>query len=76
MNMKDEMKSAEEKGCTYLPPYKLAEINKTAGKVVKLLTDNAGTVALCYEDMRTVLRIVSRVIDEGIQRGDSDDKIS
>ena len=57
MTLKDEMKKAEENGYKFIPPYKLNEMAKLSGKIVKLLTDNATAVTLCYDDMKTVMKI-------------------
>ena len=69
MNMKDEIKQAEENGFQYIPPYKLAEMMKVSGKIVKILTENTTAVTLCYDDMTVVMRIVDNVLSQGIQKG-------
>ncbi len=69
MNMKDEIKQAEENGFQYIPPYKLAEMMKVSGKIVKILTENTTSVALCYDDMKVVMKIVDNVLSQGIQKG-------
>ena len=69
MNMKDEIKQAEENGFQYIPPYKLAEMMKVSGKIVKILTENPPAVKLSYDDMKVVMRIVDNVLSQGIQKG-------
>lgn len=69
MNMKDEIKQAEENGYKYIPPYKLAEMMKVSNKIVKLLTENTTAVTLCYDDMKVVMKIVDSALSQGIQKG-------
>ena len=69
MNMKDEIKQAEENGYKYIPPYKLAEMMKVSNKIVKLLTENTTAVTLCYDDMKVVMKIVDSALSKGIQKG-------
>ena len=64
-----EIKQAEENGFQYIPPYKLAEMMKVSGKIVKILTENTTAVTLCYDDMKVVMRIVDNVLSQGIQKG-------
>lgn len=66
MTVKEEMESATDKGYRYIPPYKLNKITELSSKIVKLLTDNANTITLCYEDMKIVLSIAEEIIDKGV----------
>lgn len=72
MNLREEMKQAIEKGMIFIPPFKLAEMNKLASKIVKLLTDNITAVSLSYSDMKTVMAMVENTLDFGIQEGGND----
>lgn len=54
------------KGLAFIPPYKLAEMTRLSNKIVKLLTDNISAVTLSYDDMKTVLRIVSGILEQGV----------
>ena len=56
MTLNEEMKEAEEKGYKFIPPYKLNEMMKLSGKIVKILTDYNIPVTLCYDDMKIVLK--------------------
>lgn len=40
---------------------------KVAGKIVKILTDNAHPVGFSYDDMRIIMKIVDHTIDEHTQ---------
>lgn len=70
MTLKDEMKKAEENGYKFIPPYKLNEMAKLSGKIVKMLTDNAAAVTLCYDDMKTVMKMVNSVLEQGYSKGE------
>lgn len=65
MNLKDEIKRAEEKGMEFIPPYKLAEMMRLSSRIVKMLTDNVSTVTLSYSDMKKVMQIVDNAISQG-----------
>lgn len=66
MTLNDEIKHAAENGLAFIPPYKLAEMTKLSNKIVKLLTDNISAVTLSYDDMKTVLRIVGGILEQGV----------
>ena len=64
----EEMKEAEEKGYKFIPPYKLNEMMKLSGKIVKILTDYNIPVTLCYDDMKIVLKMANCALEQGIQQ--------
>lgn len=66
MTLKEEIENAQEKGLAFIPPYKLAEMTRLSNRIVKLLTDNMSAVSLSYDDMKTVLRIVSGILEQGV----------
>lgn len=70
MTLREEIKKAQDEGKIFIPPYKLNEMTKIAGKIVKLLTDNAHPVGISYDDMRIILKIVNHTLDEHIQPSD------
>lgn len=70
MTLREEMSRAAEQGLELIPPYKLNEMNKIAGKIVDLLTRNASAVTFGYTDMRIIMRIVDKTLDESIQKTD------
>ena len=70
MTLKEEMKKAQDEGKIFIPPYKLNEMMKLAGKIVKLLTDNAHPVGFSYDDMAVIMRIVNNTLEERIQPHD------
>lgn len=65
MTLKEEMDKAIQEGTTYIPPYKLKEMTKVSSKIIDLLTANMATVAFSYSDMKTVMRIVENVLEQG-----------
>lgn len=65
MTVTEESRKCIEKGFSYIQPYRLAEITKTAHKIVDLLMQN-GAVGLSYEDMRVCMEIVDAVLSKGI----------
>lgn len=67
MTMREEMLKAQADGNEYIPPFKLNEMVKLAGKVVKLLTDNCSAVTFSYSDIKIVMRMVDNVLAEHIQ---------
>lgn len=67
MTLKEEMKAVEENGGTYIPPYKLNEMMKLSGKIVKLLTENSTAVSMCYSDMKIVMKMVDHILSCGVQ---------
>lgn len=68
MTLNEEMKEAEEKGYKFIPPYKLNEMMKLSGKIVKILTDYNIPVTLCYDDMKIVLKMANCALEQGIQQ--------
>ena len=43
---------------------------KLSGKIVKLLPDNATAVTLFYDDMKTVMKMVNSVLEQGYSKGE------
>ena len=72
MTLREEMKKVQEEGKIFIPPYKLNEMMKVAGKIVKILTDNAHPVGFSYDDMRIIMKIVDHTIDEHTQPQDQE----
>lgn len=64
------MEKAAEQGMELIPPYKLNEMSKVASKIVNLLLSNASAVTFGYSDMRIIMRIVEKTLDENIQSSD------
>lgn len=64
------MEKAAEQGLEMIPPYKLNEMSKVASKIVNLLLSNASAVTFGYSDMRIIMRIVEKTLDENIQSSD------
>ena len=64
------MEKAAEQGLELIPPYKLNEMSKVASKIVNLLLSNASAVTFGYSDMRIIMRIVEKTLDENIQSSD------
>lgn len=62
---RQELEKLREMGFDPIKPFKLNEMSKTASKIVNLLTNNKSFVSYSYEDMKTILEIVSFTIDEG-----------
>lgn len=67
MTLKEEMEEALEAGKTFIPPYKLNEMMKVAGKIIKTLTENASSVTFGYEDMKVIMKIVDSTLEEHLQ---------
>ena len=67
MTLKEEMKKVQEEGKIFIHPYKLNEMMKLAGKIIKLLTDNACPVGFSYDDIKIIMRIINNVLEEHIQ---------
>ena len=77
MTLKEEMKSVEETGGIYIQPYKLNEMMKLSGKIIKLLTENTTVVSMCYRDMKIVMQMVDDILSHAIQHTQgSDDLLS
>ena len=70
MTLREEMEKAAEQGLELIPPYKLNEMSKVASKIVNLLLSNASAVTFGYSDMRIIMRIVEKTLDENIQSSD------
>ena len=70
MTLREEMEKASEQGLELIPPYKLNEMSKVASKIVNLLLSNASAVTFGYSDMRIIMRIVEKTLDENIQSSD------
>lgn len=67
MTLKQEIKYAEDNNKRFIPPYKLNEIMRLSGKIIKLLTENTTAVTLSYTDMETVMQIVGNALEQGRQ---------
>ena len=72
MTLREEMDRAAEQGFELIAPYKFNEMSKVAGKIVDLLTRNASAVTFGYSDMRIIMRIVEKTLDESLQKNDSE----
>lgn len=68
MTLREEMERAAQQGLELIPPYKFNEMSKIAGKIVDLLTRNASAVTFGYTDMRIIMRIVDKTLEESIQQ--------
>ena len=68
MTLREEMDKATEQGVELIAPYKLNEMSKVANKIVNLLLSNASAVTFGYSDMRIIMRIVEKTLDESIQK--------
>ena len=64
------MDKATEQGVELIAPYKLNEMSKVANKIVNLLLSNGGAVTFGYSDMRIIMRIVEKTLDESIQKNE------
>jgi len=67
MTLKEEIDKAAEQGVELIPPYKLNEMSKVASKISSLLLSNATAVTFGYGDMRIILRMVEKTLEESIQ---------
>lgn len=72
MTLREEMEKAAEQGVELIAPYKLNEMSKVANKIVNLLLSNASAVTFGYSDMRIIMRIVEKTLDENIQTKESE----
>lgn len=72
MTLREEMEKAAEQGVELIAPYKLNEMSKVANKIVNLLLSNASAVTFGYSDMRIIMRIVEKTLDESIQTKESE----
>ena len=70
MTLRQEMDKATEQGVELIAPYKLNEMSKVANKIVNLLLSNGGAVTFGYSDMRIIMRIVEKTLDESIQKNE------
>ena len=68
MTLREEMDKAVEQGVELIPPFKLNEMSKVASKIVNLLLSNASAVTFGYSDMRIIMRIVDKTLEESIQK--------
>ncbi|MBO5163212.1 MAG: hypothetical protein J6B75_02030 [Ruminococcus sp.] len=68
MTMKEEMLKVQSEGKVYIPPYKLNGMMQTASKIVKLLTtENGNAILLSYDDMKIIMKMVDKVLEEHSQ---------
>lgn len=67
MTLREEMDKATEQGLELIAPFKLNEMSKVASKIVNLLLSNASAVTFGYSDMRIIMRIVEKTLEESIQ---------
>ena len=72
MTLREEMEKAAERGLELIAPFKLNEMSKVANKIVNLLLSNASVVTFGYSDMRIIMRIVEKTLDESIQTKESE----
>lgn len=72
MTLREEMEKATEQGLELIAPFKLNEMSKVANKIVNLLLSNASAVTFGYSDMRIIMRIVEKTLDESIQTKESE----
>ena len=72
MTLREEMDKATEQGVELIAPYKLNEMSKVANKIVNLLLSNGSAVTFGYSDMRIIMRIVEKTLDESIQTKESE----
>ena len=72
MTLREEMEKAAERGLELIAPFKLNEMSKVANKIVNLLLSNASAVTFGYSDMRIIMRIVEKTLDESIQTKESE----
>lgn len=72
MTLREEMDKATEQGVELIAPYKLNEMSKVANKIVNLLLSNGNAVTFGYSDMRIIMRIVEKTLDESIQTKESE----
>jgi hypothetical protein len=70
MTLREEMDKATEQGVELIAPYKLNEMSKVANKIVNLLLSNGSAVTFGYSDMRIIMRIVEKTLDESIQKNE------
>ena len=70
MTLREEMDKATEQGVELIAPFKLNEMSKVANKIVNLLLSNASAVTFGYSDMRIIMRIVEKTLDESIQKNE------
>ena len=70
MTLREEIEKAAEQGVEFITPYKLNEMSKVANKIVNLLLSNASAVTFGYSDMRIIMRIVEKTLDESIQKNE------
>lgn len=67
MKLKEEMDKAVEQGLEFIPPYKIADMAKTANKITQILADKAMPISYGYSEMRIILRMVENTLAEGIR---------
>lgn len=67
MTLKEEMEKAAEQGVELIQPFKFNEMNKIANRILNLLLSNSSAWTYGYSDMRIILRIVSKSLDESLQ---------
>ena len=70
MSLKEEIDRASEQGLELIAPFKLNEMSKVASKIVNLLLSNASAVTFGYTDMRIIMRIVDKTLEESVQRAE------
>ena len=68
MTLREEMDKATEQGLELIAPFKLNEMSKVANKIVNLLLSNASAVTFGYSDMRIIMRIVEKTLEESVQK--------
>lgn len=67
MRLREEMTKALEERMELIPPFKLAEMSKTANKIVQLLADKAVPVSYGYSEMKIILKMVDNILGEGVR---------
>lgn len=67
MRLREEITKALEEGMELIPPFKLAEMSKTANKIVQLLADKAVPVSYGYSEMKIILKMVDNILGEGVR---------
>lgn len=72
MTLREEMDKATEQGLELIAPFKLNEMSKVANKIVNLLLSNASAVTFGYSDMRIIMRIVEKTLEESVQKSRED----